>query len=335
VGLPVQLPLGDARIPAHEIAAEMFALFRVPLLHGFLPAPGPIRELLAKCPGVTNDDLETPGVEALPGLAAGEFQALLGYTRAHQGGAFGAWNPPLCTPAGLQALAAALGPGGVGGLYGQGHFSTVFCHPTRTEAGGLDVFRLSACAAGAARPERRAARRPRAFFYPPRGTRPSHADYEVELPAGTPRAARVGWFRFSAEAGGRVEQQACDEEFEQHDTERGGCGGCPSCLAKKRAGLSKGQEELMAVIAAFSRAEREGRGGGAGGERLARQGPYLKPKTPTRTPTPAAPGEEGAVLAHAPELGGPAAARAADETQAADEARAEGAGGQPQAPKRE
>ena len=141
VGLDVKLTLGDARLPASSVAAEMGALFRVPVLQGWLPEPGSAAgEALKLCPAATNEDLDAldaGGLPNIPSLSPGQRAALKAHA-ATPGGPYG------CTPAGLRAVAAALGPGGIGVLYGPGHFSTVFCWPEPHPQSGLhDVFLLN------------------------------------------------------------------------------------------------------------------------------------------------------------------------------------------------
>ena len=132
-GMEVKVPLGDLRLKEYDVAAEMFALLRVPVLHGLLPEPGSrVAQVLEKCPGVTNEDVQA--AEGLVGLSGEEFGELQGYMRQHSAGLH--WQPPLYTPAGLHGLAAALGPGGVGVLYGNAHFTPIYCWPEAEDGGG-------------------------------------------------------------------------------------------------------------------------------------------------------------------------------------------------------
>jgi hypothetical protein len=160
----------------------MFSLLRVPVVHGYLPEPDSrAAEILRKCPGVTNEDVQSG--DGLPGLTEEEFGVLREYMRkdAHDG----RWAPPLCTPAGLRSVAAALGRGGVGALYGCGHFAPVFSWPVAEP--GLPI--------------------PRTYLL----------NYELVQEEGTPREDRVGWVLLDFGERGALLRNFCDEDFAQVD----------------------------------------------------------------------------------------------------------------------
>ncbi len=139
-GLDVKPQLGAALFPAHDETARLFSYLRLPLLHGWLPAPGlmfddvDVSAVLRAAPGLTVDDLDL-GKPA--GITAAQWAALQKYKSSpNDFGVFGV------TQAGVSAIREALAPGEFGVLYGGRHYSTVFKFPIPRADGLHSLYRL-------------------------------------------------------------------------------------------------------------------------------------------------------------------------------------------------